>query len=175
MLSPKIETALNKQLELEAYASFLYLSMASWTEHEGLEGTAKFFYRQSVEENDHMMRIIHYMLDMDGAPIIPQVKKPPHTFSSVQEIFEDVYRHEQKVTKAINRIVELAMKENDHATHNFLQWYVEEQREEEALMRTILDKLKLIGKGAQSLYFIDKEMEEINRQIEKAEGAEETK
>ncbi|MDH3650170.1 MAG: ferritin, partial [Saprospiraceae bacterium] len=111
-----------------------------------------------------------YMLDMDGAAMIPEVKKPPHKFGSVQKIFEDIYKHEQKVTKAINGIVELAIQQNDHATHNFLQWYVEEQREEEALMRTILDKLKLIGKGGQSLYFIDKEMEQINLQIEKQEN-----
>jgi ferritin len=163
MLSKNIEDALNNQLELEAYASFLYLSMASWSERTGMEGTAKFFYRQSAEEHDHMMRIFHYILEMDNTAVVPSIDKPVHDFDSVQEVFNKVYGHERKVTQAINKIVDLAITENDHATHNFLQWFVTEQREEEALIRMILQKIELIGEGPQSLYFIDKEIEEINR------------
>ena len=160
-----MQDALNKQIEMESYASFLYLSMASWCEQQGMEGAGLFFYRQSEEENDHMMRIFKYILEMDGRSIVPQVKKPPHNFANIQAIFEDVYKHEQKVTKAINHLVELAQAENDHSTDNFLQWYVTEQREEEVMIRGILDKLRLIGDGPQSLYFIDKEISSINNQI----------
>jgi len=164
MLSEKMEAALNQQIGMEAYASFLYLSMASWCEHQGLEGTSQFFYRQSVEEQDHMMRIFKYVLEMDKRAIVPAVEQPPVTFASIQSIFQDVYAHEQKVTSAINKLVNLANEENDHSTHNFLQWYVSEQREEEVLIRNILDRLRLIGDGPQSLYFIDKEITEINAQ-----------
>jgi ferritin len=129
-----------------------------------LEGTAQFFYRQSAEEHDHMMRIFRYVLEMDRRAIVPAIKQPPIDFKNIQSIFDDVYTHEQKVTTSINQLVDLANKENDHSTHNFLQWYVTEQREEEALIRNILDKLKLIGDGPQSLYFIDKEITEINAQ-----------
>jgi ferritin len=164
MITDKMEKALNSQIEMEAYASFLYLSMASWCDQQGMEGTSQFFYRQAAEEHDHMMGIFKYVLEMDGRALVPSVAQPPHEFKTVQSIFADVYVHEQKVTKAINALVDLATKENDHSTHNFLQWYVTEQREEEALMRSILDKLKLIGDGPQSLYFIDKEITQLNAQ-----------
>jgi ferritin len=170
MLSEKMEAALNQQIGMEAYASFLYLSMAAWCEHQGLEGTSQFFYRQSVEEHDHMMRIFKYVLEMDKRAIVPAVEQPPVNFASIQSIFQDVYAHEQKVTSAINKLVNLANEENDHSTHNFLQWYVTEQREEEVLIRNIRDRLRLIGDGPQSLYFIDKEITEINAQTAR-EGA----
>lgn len=169
MLSKKMLSTLNKQLELEAYASFLYLSMASWFDLQGLEGCAKFMYRQAEEENAHKMRIFRYLIELDQKAIVPAVKQPPAEFQSVPDIFLTAYEHEQNVTKSINQLVDLAIKENDHSTHVFLQWYVEEQREEEAMMRLILDKIKLIGDGPQSLYFIDKELESINRATERAE------
>ncbi|MCL4124582.1 UNVERIFIED_CONTAM: hypothetical protein GTU68_036385 [Idotea baltica] len=162
MLSDRMEAALNAQIKMEAYASFLYLSMASWCDGQGMEGTSQFFFRQSAEENDHMMRIFKYILELDGRAIVPDVDKPPHEFESIRVLFNEVYAHEQKVTKAINHLVDLANEETDHSTHNFLQWYVTEQREEESLIRSILDKVKLIGEGPRCLYFIDKELEEIN-------------
>lgn len=164
MTSEAMLTALNKQLEREGYASFLYLSMASWLDHEGLTGCAKFMYRQSDEEHAHMMRIFSYILEMDGKAVVPSIKQPPLSYESVQGVFYDAYVHEQLVTASINELVDLSIRENDHSTNNFLQWYVEEQREEEVLMREIQDKIKLIGSGSQSLYFIDKELELINAQ-----------
>ena len=172
MISKKMQAALNGQIELEAYASHLYLAMAAWFDLQGLEGCAQFMYRQSDEERMHKMRIFNYLLEMDAPAYVPAVTQPPKTFKSVQEVFKATYAHEQKVTKSINTLVDQAIKENDHATHNFLQWYVNEQREEETLMRTILDKINLIGDGPQSLYFIDKEMESVNAQQAKAAEAE---
>ncbi len=165
-----MEKALNAQIELEAYASFLYLSMASWCDSQGMDGSSKFMYRQSSEEHFHMMRIFKYVLEMDAIAIVPAIAKPDAKFKSITAMFEMVYKHEQKVTNSINKLVDIAINEKDHATHNFLQWYVEEQREEEALMRNILDKIRLIGDGAQSLYFIDKEIEAINAAEAKAEA-----
>ena len=170
MLTKNMEDALNKQIEMEAYASFLYLSMASWCDEQGMEGSTQFFIRQSAEENEHMLRIFNYILELDGRAVVPAIQKPPMSFESIQQVFNDVYAHEQKVTRSINNLVDLSNKENDHTTHNFLQWYVAEQREEEALMRSILDKVNLIGDGPQSLYFIDKEIVEINNQVAAGEG-----
>ncbi len=172
MLSDRMEAALNAQVKMEAYASNLYLSMASWCDAQGMEGTSQFFFRQSAEESDHKMGIFKYILELDGKAIVPAVDKPPHEFQSIQILFKDVYAHEQKVTKAINHLVDLANEEMDHSTHNFLQWYVTEQREEESLIRSILDKIKLIGEGPRCLYFIDKEMEDINNSTIAHEGSE---
>jgi ferritin len=172
MISKEMEKALNAQIELEGYASFLYLSMASWCDREGLEGCAQFMHRQSEEEREHMLKIFHYLSEVDGIALTPEIKQPPHEFGSVQDLFKQVYAHEQKVTASIHNLMQLSNKLGDHATNNFLQWYVEEQREEEALMRTILDKIKLIGEGPQSLYYIDMEVQKINTLEEKEAAAE---
>ena len=161
-MKESMSKALNAQLEKEGYASFLYLSMASWLDQKGLEGAAQFMYRQSNEEREHMMRIFDYLLEMDQPAVVPAIQQPPSNFESVQSLFGRAFDHEKSVTASINDLVDLSIKENDHATNNFLQWYVEEQREEEALMRTIMDKIHLIGDGPQSLYFIDKELEAVN-------------
>ncbi|GAB4258629.1 MAG: non-heme ferritin [Saprospiraceae bacterium] len=171
MISKKMEKALNDQIAMEGYASFLYLSMATWCDHKGLQGCHEFLRRQAEEEHMHMLKIFEYLSDVDGFPVTPGIKQPPHEFDSVQSLFKSVYEHEQKVTKSINGLVSLANAEHDYSTQTFLQWYVEEQREEEALMRTILDRIQLIGDGPQSLYFIDKELEAINKQVAAAEAA----
>ncbi|HMQ59564.1 MAG TPA: ferritin [Flavilitoribacter sp.] len=163
MLSKKIESALNEQMAMEGYASFLYLSMAAWCDREAMQGCAAFMRRQSEEERQHMLRIFNYILELDGHPLTPAIAEPPHFYDSVQAMFNNVYEHEQKVTRSIHQLVELASEEKDLATFQFLQWYVDEQREEETLMRTILDRIKLIGDGPQCLYYIDKEVERINQ------------
>lgn len=172
MISTKMQGALNKQIELEAYASNLYLAMAAWCDQQGLAGCTQFMRRQSDEERDHMLRIVDYLFTVDGKVIIPALKKPPNVFKSVKDMFEMVYSHEQKVTQSIFKLLELSDVEKDYSAENFLQWYVEEQREEEELMRNILDKLKLIGSGARSLYYIDLELEKINQEQLAAAAAE---
>ena len=166
-----MEEALNKQIALEGYASYLYLSMASWCDKEGLQGCAAFMHRQSEEEREHMLRIFHYISEVDGHALTPAIPQPPHTFESIRSLLEQVYAHEQKVTAAIHDLISLSYQDNDHTTLNFLQWYVTEQREEEALMRNILDRVKLIGDGPMSLFYIDKEVEKINKAQVAAEVA----
>lgn len=173
MISDSMEKALNDQLAMESYASYLYLSMTAWCEDQGLEGCAAFMLRQSEEEREHMLRIFHYIHEVDGRAIVPEVKQPPLKFESIRSLFEEVYAHEQKVTSAIHKLVAKSYEEDDHTTNNFLQWYIKEQREEEALMRTILDRLKLIGDGPMTLYYIDKEVEKINAQVAAAAAASE--
>jgi len=171
MLSERMVQALNEQIAMEGYASFLYLSMAGWFDVKSMKGCAAFMYRQSAEEHVHMMKIFHYLLEMDAKAISPAITQPTSDFKDVKTIFEETLAHEQRVTKSINELVELAMSESDHSTYAFLQWYVTEQREEESLMRTILDKINLIGDGSQSLYFIDKEIEAINQAEVKSDKA----
>jgi len=158
MISDKVISALNKQIEREAQASFLYLSMAGWCERMSLSGCAQFLFAQSAEEHSHMLRIFHYVLDMDKVAISPKVEQPEAEFESVFVLFEQIFKHEQYISKSINELMNLAIEEGDHATTNFLQWYVQEQREEESLMRSILDKIKLIGDGPSHLYHIDNEV-----------------
>ena len=163
MLSPKVLDALNAQIALEAHSSFTYLAMASWCDKEGLPGCAQFFYAQSDEERVHMLKLVHYINEMDEHALAPAVPQPEIDYESIQEVFKKVFTQERKVTDAINNILSLCRSEDDHATMNFLQWYVTEQREEEALVRDILDKIRLIGVGPQSLYFINKEVEALNQ------------
>ena len=151
MISDTMRDALNEQIAMEGYASFYYLSMASWSDNEGLEGCAQYFQRQSAEEHSHMLRIFDYLSEVDSKAIVPAIAQPPADFDNIQEVFQKTYAHEQKVTESINKLVELAHQENDFTTRNFLDWYVAEQREEEALVRTILDKIRLIGTGAESV------------------------
>ncbi len=172
MISKKMVDALNQQIALEGYASYLYLSMSAWCDKEGLEGCKQFMRRQSEEERAHMLRIFDYLSEMDAHALTPAIQRPQHEFESVQKMFTEVYEHEQKVSAAINDLITLSYEEKDHSTLNFLQWYVEEQREEESLMRNILDKIRLIGNGPQSLYYIDKEIEKINNQQLQAEAKE---
>lgn len=162
MISEKMTKALNDQIVLEGYASFLYLSMATWCDKEGMEGCAQFMKRQSGEERDHMLGLFNYLSEVDAFALTPGISQPPHEFESIQSMFQQVYKHEQKVTKSINKLMDIALEENDHSTISFLKWYIDEQREEENLMRSILDKIRLIGTGPQSLYYIDKEIAAIN-------------
>ncbi len=169
MVSKKMIIALNKQISLEAYASFLYLSMAAWCDSEGLENCATFMHRQSEEEREHMLRIFEYMSEVDAHALAPAIAQVPHKFKSPQKMFEMVYAHEQKVTKSIHDLMKIAKAEDDYTTDNFLQWYITEQREEEDMMRSILDKIKLIGASPMTLYYIDKEIAAINKaEVKKA-------
>lgn len=172
MISEKMAKALNDQIALEGKASFLYLSMSSWCDQAGLEGCANFMRRQSEEEHEHMIRIFDYLSEVNQHALAPAIPQVPHSFESVQSLMKEVFAHEQKVTASINNLIHLANEENDYTTLNFLQWYVVEQREEEALMRTVLDKIELIGDGPMTLYYIDKEIAAINAQQLKAEQEE---
>ncbi|MDP4266658.1 MAG: ferritin [Bacteroidota bacterium] len=162
MLNKKVEDALNKQIVIEAFSSQLYLAMASWCEIKGYAGSADFLYKQTEEERIHMLKLFKYINDRAGHAIVPELYKPPQDFTSIVELFEEVLKHEQMVSDSINKQLEVAMTEKDYTTANFLQWYVNEQIEEEATARHILDIIKLIGKdNPGGYYLIDKELEKI--------------
>lgn len=172
MLSPELSKLLNKQIELEGYSSQYYLAMASWAETQGLNGVSAFLYHHSDEERLHMLKLIKFVNERGGHGQVPALKQPPVTFKSVKSVFEEILKHEIKVTQDINNLVEATLKAKDYTTHNFLQWYVSEQIEEEALARQIVDKIKLIGDDKGGLYFFDRDLESLAKQTEAAEGGE---
>lgn len=159
MLSKKIEVALNGQIESEAMSSQLYLSMASWAEKEGYSGAAKFLYAHSDEERQHMLKLFQYINERNGHAIVPALKQPPKTFTSLNEVFGQILKHEIAVSAEINKLVDICLSEKDYTTNNFLQWYVSEQVEEERLAKHIVDRLNLIGSDKGGLYLFDKELE----------------
>lgn len=163
MLDKKIEKILNEQIAIEAQASFKYLSLATWCDIKGFSGAARFLYEHSDEERVHMMKLINYVIDRGGNVEVPQISKPKSDFKSIKEVFQFAYEGEIKVTEGINAIVSLSFKHSDHTTHNFIQWYVNEQLEEENLYRQILDRIELIGESGNALYLIDVEIEKLSK------------
>jgi ferritin len=161
MLSKKVEDALNKQIGLEHFSSLIYLAMASWAETNGYNGAANFLYLHSDEEREHMLKLFHYVNDRGGHAIVPNSDQPKLKYESLKAIFEEIYSHEQLVTSEINNLVGICYDEKDFTTQNFLQWYVEEQIEEESLFSTILDKLNLLGGDKASLYLFDSDLEKM--------------
>jgi len=162
MLSKKIEDALNKQIAIEAESSQFYLAMASWAESEGLSGTTQFLYEHSDEERVHMLKLVKYVNERGGKAVIPALPQPPSSFDGVRAVFEQLLAHEEMVTNEINQIVFLCLEEKDYTTHNFMQWFVSEQIEEEALARTVMDKLNLIGNQPAGIYLFDRDLENLN-------------
>ncbi|MDQ3072047.1 MAG: ferritin [Bacteroidota bacterium] len=159
MISKTIEQALNRQIELEAGSSQFYLAMASWAEVKGFNGISSFMYRQSDEERQHMLKLFHYINERGGHAEVSKLDAPEKQFDSINDIFQELLDHEILVTKEINQLVHMCLKEQDYTTHNFLQWYVAEQIEEERLARTIIDKLNLIGNDKGGLYLFDRDIQ----------------
>lgn len=159
MFSKKVEDALNKQIVIESESSQFYLAMASWAETKGLNGTAQFLYRHSDEERIHMLKLIKFVNERGGHAIIPPISEPPKEFDSIQTVFQNLLDHEISVTQSINDVVDICLQEKDYTTHNFMQWYVSEQIEEEGLARTIMDKITMIGSDKGGLYLFDRDLE----------------
>jgi ferritin len=159
MLSKEMNAALNRQVMMEAESSMAYLAMASWAEQQaGLDGVTGFFYLQSDEERLHMLKLIKFINERGGSAEIPALEKPLAKFDSVKEVFSHFLQHEFKVSESINELVETALKARDYATHSFLQWYVNEQMEEEHVARQLNDKLELIGEDKSGLYLFDRDI-----------------
>lgn len=157
-MNKKIEKLLNKQIENEYSSSHVYLSMASWAECNGYSGTAAFLYTHSDEERMHMLKLVKFINERQGMAIIPAIKQPKVSFNSLEEVFQALLDHELAVTESINNIVGACLDERDYTTLNFMQWYVTEQLEEEALARDLLSQLQMIGDNKAGLYQFDRDM-----------------
>ena len=160
-MNKRVEEVLNEQIEKEASSSQFYLAMASWAESNGLNGTAKFLYTHSDEERFHMLKLVKFVNERGGKAEIPSVELPQKEFESLAQIFSLLLEHEIKVTNMINEVVFVCLEEKDYSTHNFMQWFVAEQLEEEALARDILDKLNMIGNDKAGLYLFDRDLEKL--------------
>lgn len=155
MLSKEVVQKLNEQINKEMYSSNLYLSMGSWCYAHGLDGAGAFLFAHADEESDHAKKLITYLNETDSKVELAGIEKPCHEFDSLLDLFEKTYAHEVLITKSINDLVDFTLSRKDYPTFNFLQWYVSEQHEEEALFRGIVDKIKMVGDSGNGLYLID--------------------
>ncbi|WP_104697462.1 MULTISPECIES: ferritin [unclassified Helicobacter] len=161
MLSQETIKLLNQQVNKEMYAANLYLSMSSWCYEHSFDGAGKFLFNHAGEESDHAKRLITYLNETDSKVELAAVPAPKTNFKDLLEVFEETFKHEKEITKSINELVDFVLKNKDYSTFNFLQWYVSEQHEEEALFRGILDKIKLIGDAGSGLYLADEYIKNI--------------
>ena len=158
MISQKLQDAINYQINRELFSEYYYLSMASYFNSTGLSGFENFFLIQVEEERFHAMKMYNFINERGGRVFLQAIEAPKTKFESALEVFELAYEHEKLVSKLINDLMDLAIKENDHAAKNHLNWFVDEQVEEEASMDTIVNKLKLIGGAGHGLLMLDNEL-----------------
>lgn len=170
MLSSKLETALNKQINEEYYSSYLYLAMAAYLEDENLDGCAHWMRMQALEEYQHGMKIFDYVVDRGARVELQAIAAPPKEWDSPVAAFQASLEHEQYMTANINGLADLAIAEKDHATNNLMQWYIAEQVEEEASVDNILKKLAMMGGTGPGLFMMDREL--MNRAEPTAPAAE---
>ena len=158
MLNAKIQEVLNDQLNFELYSAYIYFSMAAYLQSENLVGMAHWMKTQTQEERGLVLRFYHYINERDGKVMLKQVQVPQIKWSSPLEAFEDAYNHECIVSSRIHSLVDLSIKEKDHPTNTFLQWFITEQVEEEASTQEVVQKIKLAGDFSGALFILDKEL-----------------
>jgi len=160
MISNKMQDALNRQINAEIYSSYLYLSMSTYFESINLKGFASWIRVQAQEELVHAMKIYKYIAEKGGRVILTSIEAPPTEWDSAVAALENILKHEQKVTGLINDLVDFAILQKDHATNSFLQWFVDEQVEEEASADEMLQKLKMVGDSGSGILMLDHELGE---------------
>ncbi|MFW6268931.1 MAG: ferritin [Bacillota bacterium] len=170
MLNDKVETALNEQINAELYSAYLYQAMGAYFESVDLEGFAQWMDLQADEEISHARKIYDYVNERGGRVILESIEAPPSEWENPTKAFENAYEHEQKVTAMINDLVDIADQENDRATYSFLQWFVDEQVEEEDSVDSIVQKLKMIGSSGSGLFMLNNELGQRTPQANEAEG-----
>lgn len=158
MISKKMQNSLNAQINAEMYSAYLYLAMSADLNSKNLPGFASWMKIQAQEEMGHAMKIYGFIEECLGRVVLKAIDEPQKDWASPLAIFEQAFKHEQKVTGLINKLVDQAIEENDHATRGFLQWFVDEQVEEEATADAIVQKLKMIKDMPGGLFMLDKEL-----------------
>lgn len=158
MVSQKLIKALNDQFNYELLSAHYYLGMASYCSEQDLDGFANFFIEQAAEERFHAMKFYDYITEVDGRILVTEISSPQNNFKSMVDVFKVALEHEQSVTKRIYNLMDIANEEREHATKNFLNWFVEEQVEEEATMKGIITKLERLGNESHGLFMLDKEL-----------------
>ena len=160
MLSEGLIKALSDQVNAEYGSAYLYLAMSACADELGLKGAAHWLFVQAQEEMAHGTNMYQYILERGAKPTFAEISAPKSDFSNLKQIFENVLAHEQDVTKRINAIATMAMKEHDHACYQFIMWYVNEQVEEESSVADVVSKLQMIGDNTGLLVSVDKELAE---------------
>ncbi len=160
MISDSMEDALLTQLNHEFYSAYLYLSMSAFCSHLEFNGAASWLKLQYEEEHMHATKIYNYLVEQGVQVVLKDLKKPPSDFGGIVGVFNSSLEHEQRMTARLNDISDQALKEKDHATYNLLQWFVNEQVEEEATLGGIISKLKLVKEDGYGLLMIDNELGE---------------
>ncbi len=153
-----MEAAINKQINAEMYSAYLYLAMSAYFEVEGMEGFANWMKIQAQEEMTHAMKFYNYVFERGGTVELEVIEKPKASYKSSLDAFEEVLKHEKHVTSLINGLYELAVNEKDYASQSFLQWFIDEQVEEEDTAAKIIDKVKMAGDKGPGLFMLDKEL-----------------
>lgn len=156
MLSKNLEAAINDQIKHEFYSAYFYLSMSAWAEAHGLPGAAKWLGKQAQEEQEHAIKFFAHLNDRNAKVVLQAIPQPPNEFTSLLDVFEQVKEHEAKVTGLINRLYEMALKDNDYASQAELQWFVTEQVEEEKNAATIVDAVRSVGGQPLALFMVDR-------------------
>ncbi len=157
MLKEKIINAINDQINAEQYSALLYLSMSAWFNAKGLPGFANWMYVQYQEELSHANKLFNYANERGGRVLLKAIEQMPTEWENIVEAMEETLKHEQHVTALINNLVDIAIEEKDHATQSFLQWFVDEQVEEEANASEILDTLRLVNGQGNGIFMLDRE------------------
>lgn len=155
MMNAKIQDAFNEQLNAELYSGYLYLSMAAYFDAENLAGMANWMRVQAQEELNHAMKFFDFLNGRDGRVVLRQIDAPKTQWQSPLNAFQDALAHEEKITASINHLVDLSLEDKDHASNTFLQWFVTEQIEEESSVKSIVDKLKMVGDNPVATYMVD--------------------
>lgn len=158
MISQTMQNAFNEQMKHEFYSSYLYLSMSAYCDSTNLPGLAQWMRSQATEEMNHAMKIFDHLLDRGGRIQLYPIEQPPVDFASAREVFDQAHRHEQQVTASINAVYGLAMDERDFASRVFLDWFVQEQVEEEKTSGLLAEQLKMVGDDRPGLLMLDREL-----------------
>jgi ferritin len=157
-ISKKLAAQINDQINKEFYSEYYYLAMAAYLESENLPGFANFFVVQAQEEHFHAMKLYKYMNERGARVIVEAIARPHGEFENVVQVFELAYKHEMYVSSLINTLMDIAIKDNDHASRGFLQWFVDEQVEEEASMEDFMNRVSRIGEHSYGILMMDKEL-----------------
>ena len=160
MIKESVEKSINDQINAELYSAYLYLSMAADFADKGYEGMEQWMRAQAREEKEHAMRFFDYLQERGGRVELEAIEKPKEEWESPLEAFEEALEHEKYVTERINEMADLAEKEKDRATLNMLQWFIDEQVEEEDSTETIVNKLKMVEDSSSGLMMLDSKLGE---------------
>lgn len=158
MIGLKMNASLNAQINAEYYSAYLYLSMSAWLSSQSLNGFASWMRAQAQEEMSHGSKMYDYLLERGGTIELSSIEKPKTSWNSPEEVMAEVVDHESKVTGLINGLVDVAIAEKDHAANIFLQWFVEEQVEEEASVGDVYEKMKRVANDNAAIYALDLEL-----------------